>query len=175
MPTHVFVDESKARHLVLAATVVATDDLAAVRAALRRLLLPGQRRLHFHNEQSARRSRILTTLLGLPVSVRVYETAGVTAQARSGCLRALAADLDALDARRLVLEVDEVFRDDDTVILTAATRRLRARGEFTFDLVPPAAEPLLWVSDAVAWCHARGGHWRRRAAPLIVTRKGARP
>lgn len=29
-------------------------------------------------------------------------------------------------------------------------------------------EPLLWVSDAVAWCHQKGGPWIARAAPLVA-------
>ncbi|NED96823.1 hypothetical protein G1H11_16060 [Phytoactinopolyspora alkaliphila] len=29
------------------------------------------------------------------------------------------------------------------------------------------SEPLIWVSDAAAWCWQRGGEWRRRTRQLI--------
>ncbi len=28
-------------------------------------------------------------------------------------------------------------------------------------------EPLLWVPDAVAWCHGADGEWRRRVVQII--------
>jgi hypothetical protein len=31
----------------------------------------------------------------------------------------------------------------------------------------PDEEPLLWVSDAVAWAMGAGGDWRRRVEPMI--------
>ena len=34
----------------------------------------------------------------------------------------------------------------------------------------PHEYPLLWVSDAVAWCYSSGGDWMRRAEPLVESR-----
>lgn len=34
----------------------------------------------------------------------------------------------------------------------------------------PHEYPLLWVSDAVAWCYSNGGDWMRRAEPLVEHR-----
>jgi len=31
-------------------------------------------------------------------------------------------------------------------------------------------EPLLWVSDGIAWCLQRGGPWASAVAPLIALR-----
>lgn len=35
--------------------------------------------------------------------------------------------------------------------------------------LPAKQEPLLWISDAVAWCHQRGGEWREMSAPIVVS------
>jgi hypothetical protein len=31
-----------------------------------------------------------------------------------------------------------------------------------------ATQPLLAIPDVIAWCWARGGHWRRRVMPVIA-------
>ncbi|WGX94215.1 hypothetical protein [Nocardioides sp. L-11A] len=97
MAVHIHVDEAKAKGLILAATVVETDAVAAARRALRGLLLRAQRRLHVNKERNERRA---------------------LAYARNACLAVLAGDLPALDAERLVIETDEVM-------LTAGTRTWR--------------------------------------------------
>ena len=37
-----------------------------------------------------------------------------------------------------------------------------------YRLEVPRSEPLLWISDAVCWCHQRGGRWIDAARPLVV-------
>lgn len=76
-------------------------------------------------------------------------------------------DLCANTAQRLVLDQDDS--------LAAADRRLIAdhlRSSGYRDLVymhqKSREEPLLWVSDAVAWCHQKGGLWVREVAPLVA-------
>ncbi len=32
-----------------------------------------------------------------------------------------------------------------------------------------SAEQLLAIPDAIAWCWAKGGHWRRRIQPAVTT------
>jgi hypothetical protein len=43
-----------------------------------------------------------------------------------------------------------------------------SKTELTYEHVDSTAEPLLWISDAVAWCFGAGGDWRCRASPLIT-------
>lgn len=167
MPTHAFVDESKAKGLLLAMTLIDSSDVGSARKTLRGLLLPGQRRLHFHNEQNTRRRSIINTVLHLPLVVRIYETGTSTNTARGIALGGLAADLEGLAVQRLVLEADDGMIAQDVRLLAHATKPLRSRSVFTFHHLPPSAEPLLWVSDAVAWCYARGGGWRTAATPII--------
>lgn len=32
-----------------------------------------------------------------------------------------------------------------------------------------STEQLLAIPDAIAWCWAKGGHWRRRIEPVVAT------
>ena len=54
----------------------------------------------------------------------------------------------------------------DVLVLDAA---LRKHGSQTLEYrhLSPYEEPLLWVSDAVAWAMGAGGDWRRRVEPMI--------
>ncbi|WP_424447691.1 hypothetical protein [Microbacterium arborescens] len=36
--------------------------------------------------------------------------------------------------------------------------------------VAPHEHPLLWASDAVAWCHSNGGDWIRRVDAIVESR-----
>lgn len=36
--------------------------------------------------------------------------------------------------------------------------------------VAPHVHPLLWVSDAVAWCCSNGGGWTRRVDAIVDSR-----
>ena len=36
--------------------------------------------------------------------------------------------------------------------------------------VTPHEHPLLWVSDAVAWCYSNGGDWIRRVEAIVESR-----
>jgi len=64
MTAQAFLDESKRRGLLLAASVVQPRGLGPARTALRRPCLPGQSRLHFTKERDELRRRILTVILG---------------------------------------------------------------------------------------------------------------
>jgi len=62
---HVFVDESKERGYFVAAAVVLPQNLVASRQAVRALVLPHQRRIHFSSERDSRRHQIVDTILDL--------------------------------------------------------------------------------------------------------------
>lgn len=169
VPFHAFVDESKARTFILVSTTIESSRVTQARRELRQLLLPGQRRLHFHREQERRRAVIVDGLLDLPVLFRVYRSADRDeGRARASCLRGLADQLAVLGVERLVIESDDSRVRSDVATLTSATRELRARSSFTFHHLPAHVEPLLWASDAAAWCWSRGGGWRQRIEPLIA-------
>jgi hypothetical protein len=68
-----FADESESdvRHdpetYLLAAAVAAIEDVATVRDALLRLLLKGQRKLHWRDEDDKRRLQIIEIVAALPL------------------------------------------------------------------------------------------------------------
>ena len=70
---YVYVDESKRTGYVLAATTV--PDFEAARRVIRGLILPGQRRLHMHNEQVRRRRTIVSAIGTTQVTAIIYDAA----------------------------------------------------------------------------------------------------
>lgn len=68
----------------------------------------------------------------------------------------------------MVFELDESAKVQDDQILSRAIRLIRGKREMQWDHLQRHEEPLLWVSDAVAWCVNRGGDWERMVRPMIV-------
>lgn len=66
-------------------------------------------------------------------------------------------------AQRVLLETDEPYRQFDMRVGAETARDL--------DIVHlrSADEPLLWLSDAVAWCVQRGKPWSELVAAVIVS------
>jgi len=72
----VYVDESKARGYYIVATATAIGDVQASERALRDLLKPGQRRIHFKSESDSRRRQILSRICALPYVSGLGESTG---------------------------------------------------------------------------------------------------
>ena len=163
---HLFIDESKQRgyHFVVAG--VRVSDVRHERALMRQLLLKGQSHLHFTKESDGRRRTILRTLVeesSARCTVLTVPRGVHQIEARRACLQATVALGHELGASRLVFE-----RDDSTL---QADRRvlfpLLNRTEIEYDFAGKREEPLLWLADAIAWCYAAGGTWKRMSAPLV--------
>jgi hypothetical protein len=90
--------------------------------------------------------------------------------ARQRCLALLAQDLLALRAHRLVLDTRDHRDVHDRHTLQVALGFQPSKTELTYEHLDSTAEPLLWISDAVAWCYGAGGEWRRRANLLVTER-----
>src|SRR6184192_915020 len=69
---HVFVDESKRGGYLVTAAVLPSN-LGRARQAVRGLILPGQRRLHFTHESDNRRKQILDVIAELRPTVTIYD------------------------------------------------------------------------------------------------------
>jgi len=167
--THYFVDESKAGSYLLVAVEVPSDVQPAIRKELRSLVLPGQRRLHMTKERDSRRRAIIAAIQAAGVKAVVYD-AGRSLRdlaARAVCLAALVADV-AESGGRIVLERDESLGTWDDQRLIEITRNLEA-GLVRYEHRSPTEELLLGLPDAIAWCWAKGGDWRRQVAPFTVT------
>jgi len=163
---HVFVDETKSRDYIMAAAAMLPGDVTGARKRLTGLLLPGQERIHFTHERDSRRRQIIGAVCELEVQVSVYvartrdHTAG-----RRACMKAILDDVLAQQARLLTLELDESVKLPDRRMMAERFRLEENPPEYRH--LPARSEPLLWIADAAAWCHQRGGEWHRLCEPIV--------
>ncbi|WP_226531983.1 hypothetical protein [Microbacterium paraoxydans] len=166
----VYVDESKARGYYVVATASAVRDVEASERALRSLLKPGQRRIHFKSESDSRRRQILSRMctLGVRVSVWVVKQRS-DKEARPLSLGALTEEAARVGVAQLIIERDESLERADRRLIAEAIRH-GGSSEMQYRHVAPHEHPLLWVSDAVAWCYSNGGDWIRRVEAIVESR-----
>lgn len=166
---HEFVDESKpSGRYILAATAIRPVALSTARAQLRSWRHAGSSSIHFAKEKDSYRGFLLSRIVTLPVTVRLYILQGRfrEAEARTLTLQRLAEDFLARGSARLVLERDDSMARGDRQQLSRAFEGRQARP--TYAHLRAREEPLLWISDAVAWCHQRGGKWPTLCAPIVA-------
>lgn len=167
---HAFVDESLRGDYLMCAVVVKPADVTRTRRIVRKLRRPGQRRVHMNHESDRRRREILSAISKLDVAAHVYKAQLGTPSARLArdrCLQVMAADMAQFGVSRLILEgCEQDHRDNQVIRVAAATSPTQSGFEYVHST--PAAEPLLWLPDIVAWAFGRGGDWRRRAAALLA-------
>ena len=169
-------DESKVHGYTIVAAAVHSQHAVNLRKRLVSLRMKGQRRIHFVDESPPRRRMLLSEMARLECRARIYrvhDTAEL--RARELCLSAVVNDMAVLNARRLVLERDESIVQHDRRAIRAALIERRLHGRVTYAHEAATSEPLLWISDAVAWSYSRGGEWRQRAAPIVVKVTDLRP
>jgi hypothetical protein len=168
--SHVFVDETKHRGYLLVAGVLGPGDLDPVRRLLRDLVLPGQRRLHMKDENDQRRRAIATAISASGVTATIYDAGRRYRNERArraACLRALVDDAAQHGDAMLVLEQDDTLLSWDDQRLIEYTREAGCRDNLRYEHRRAASELLLAVPDAIAWCWAKGGDWRRRVEPIV--------
>ncbi len=166
----VYVDESKARGYYVVATAAVVGDVQAAERVLRGLLKPGQRRIHFKSESDSRRRLILSRMCALDVRVSVWVVKHrADKDARPLSFSALIGEAahDGID--QMIIERDESVERADRRLIAEILRREGTAG-FRYLHAAPHEYPLLWVSDAVAWCYSSGGDWIRRVESLVETR-----
>ncbi|GLY53819.1 hypothetical protein [Lentzea sp. NBRC 102530] len=164
---HGFVDESRrgATYLVVA-VVVRPRELDAVRTALRRLVRSGQRRVHFKKESDSRRRELVSRLRDMCLRAAVWTVRDSDdVRARRLCLSAAATWLQELGVTRLAIESCAHQDTRDRQTLAAVLEKVD--GPFTYEHLRPAEDPVLWASDALAWCFGAGGDWRQRIQPML--------
>ncbi len=171
MNAHVFVDETKERDYLLVAVTVAVGDLDPVRARMRGLTLPGQHRLHMKKESDPRKRAVAAAICRTGVQATIYQAGRQhrsELDARAACLRAVVSDAAADAVAVLVLELDESLRRWDDQRLIEITREVGCRDTLRYQHRRAATEQLLVIPDAIAWCWAKGGDWRRRIEPAVT-------
>jgi hypothetical protein len=87
--------------------------------------------------------------------------------ARRLCLTAMIGVLAQQQAERVVLERADGDLAADKRTLFQAVRSAGVEGALRYDHLRASEEPLLWISDAVAWCWSHGGRWREATHPLV--------
>ena len=169
MSVQAFVDESqRGPRYLMGAALIDPRDLAAARARLRAMLLPGQRRLHFNQERPPRRRSLLSAMSDLDVRVRLYVSTEKEEIARRLSMAYLLADLVAMRGQRVVIESRETSLDvRERRQIAMAVQAGDAPANLVYDHMRGHEEPLLWVADAVAWAYGAHGEWRPRASGLI--------
>lgn len=166
--TSLFIDESKEKNYIIVVAAIADGDVTRLRSATSDLRLKGQQRVHFVKESVPRRRMILQTFETLGVRTFVFAAYGLSdVSAREWCLESVVDLAAEVNAQRIILETDDsiVATDKRTLYRSLDTRGMRETVSYGHERA--AAEPLLWIPDAVAWSHAKGGEWKTRAAPLI--------
>ncbi|MEU4345368.1 hypothetical protein AB0H00_29645 [Nocardia sp. NPDC023852] len=155
---------------MVVSTVVEVRHLKEARKQLRDRRVKGQNRIHFKKESNSRRRSICSALCELEINVVVYDATRTRSavDARATCLTAVVEDLAELGARRLTIEQDDSLVASDRKVLYTAVRKFGVAETLAYEHMRPNEEPLLWVSDAVAWCVAKGGDWRNRVNPIIT-------
>ena len=140
---------------MVAAAIVETHDVAAVRSELRHFLRANQRRVHMAKESPARRRQFASLICELPIDHRAVVTAigGRTMPAaRAQLMSALTTQLIRAGVESWVIEaIGSVQEARDRRVIADAVRQSRTTSEFVYDHRPPHSEPLLWAADALAW------------------------
>jgi hypothetical protein len=171
MASHAYVDESSRGGYLLCAVVLLPAKVGTTRRFLRGLCKPGQRRVHMKHESDGRRKEILSAVAQLGVEARIYRAQlGGRSERRSrdDCLRAMIPELlQELAVTRMVVESCDQDHQDNQVIREMVSKA-QAEDRFVYLHSAPAAEPLLWLPDVVAWAYGRGGDWIRRASDVIT-------
>lgn len=171
--SHIYVDETKAKGYLVAAATGSQSQLAVCRKEIDSLILPGQRSLHMNAEADPRRRKIADTI------VTMGETQGITAviydagrngtekERRFQCLRALVHDAAELEQAKIIFDLDETLHKWDRQKMIELTRTADTGQRITYAHHSRNADLLLAIPDAIAWCWARGGEWRKRIRPIV--------
>ncbi|RVX43012.1 hypothetical protein EDD27_5679 [Nonomuraea polychroma] len=169
---------------LMAAVLVAPHQADRYRAELRALLLRGQLRLHWRDENDKRRAQLIEAVTALrPLGVIVAGT-GLDSRrqerARRKCMECLLWELgnhhvDDVVFERRHSELDQ--RDHEMVVILKGRHAIPPRLRLSWH--HPEAEPLLWLPDIVAGAKSlaeRGDErfWSQVNADLLVLNIDAR-
>lgn len=139
---------------VLACALVDDGAGEVVRAGLRALLLPGQRKLHWHGEDRARRRQLVDFVADVPAAHLIVLRAGGTEHSerrRKLCLGLLLPELQSRGVGVVALEARENKQNQSDLRLLSGLRASRRLGPGLRMHHPRGpAEPLLWLPDILA-------------------------
>lgn len=122
-------------------------------------------------ESEPRRRLIADTIVRSGVTAVVVDAGRAyphELDARAACLRGVITFAHNANATRLVLEQDDSLLSWDARRLWEITGQVGCRDTLRYSHARASDELLLAIPDAVAWCWAKGGHWRDRIRPVVT-------
>ena len=105
----------------------------------------------------------------VPPKVAGQDTACIVVERASKTLRRSKTRLKCQSLRpQGALEQDDSLIESDRRVLYERVRVAGCEHTLRYEHKAAHEECLLAIPDAVAWCWAKGGEWRRRAEPIVA-------
>jgi hypothetical protein len=138
---------------ILAAALTFDDDIETIREGMTRLLLPGNRKVHWRDDSAARHRRVADTIAKLPVEGFVvvrHAPQDSPERSRRKCLSVLLPELRTLGCETLTMESRGTADDgrDRDMVRHLQRQKCPGGGVRLFHEVGPK-QPLLWIADAL--------------------------
>lgn len=137
----------------MCAAIIDSDDLDTVRQELLPLRLPGQIKLHWTDERSARRRKIIDTLSGLDSMQMIIthhsEVSRKTERYRRKCLEQLYFELADMQVHHITLESRQQAQNKKDIAHIVALQAQGQSAGIRLRHVRGGDDPLLWIPDAV--------------------------
>lgn len=138
---------------MVCAAIIDTEHLDAVRDALVQLRLPGQIKLHWTDESSKRRQRIIDTVCALDSMQAIIthrsEPSRKTERYRRKCLEQLYFELSEMGVQNITLESRQVAQNRRDVAHIVALQGQGQHPELRLRHKRGGDDPLLWIPDTV--------------------------
>lgn len=154
-----YIDESSAprppaqQEYMVCAALIDSDDLERVRNELLPLRLPGQIKLHWTDERSARRRKIVETLSGIDSMQAIIthrsEASKKTERYRRKCLEQLYFELSEMHVHYVTLESRQGAQNRRDIEHIVALQAQGQSAGIRLRHVRGGDDPLLWIPDAV--------------------------
>ncbi|MFA7388604.1 MAG: hypothetical protein WCZ87_13220 [Thiohalobacteraceae bacterium] len=122
------------------------------------------------DENDGRKRTIARAFVEAGVQATVYQAGAQhrnERERRKACLRALVDDHAEKVNAHIVMDEDQGMVNFDNQMLIEYTRTTGCRDSLRYEHKRPPAESLLAIPDAIAWCWARGGDWRKLVKPAV--------
>ncbi|MEU0521718.1 hypothetical protein [Streptosporangium sp. NPDC006007] len=144
---------------MMAAAMGEPDAVTHLRDAMRSLLLKGQRKVHWHDESSDRRLKVVDAIADMPIEgfvvVRSSGEVDRIERRRRKCLEALFRELDSLGCTHVMLESRGPADDKrDRQMMQHMRKSKELASGLHLSHEPGPKDPMLWIPDVL--CGAVG-------------------
>ncbi len=139
---------------LMGAVLAVPDEVPDLRAAMRELQRPREKKVHWHADSDGRHDTIIGVVAELPIEGVVVVRHGMPGEKderrRRKCFETFAPELVAAGCTNLTLESRGRTADErDRKMLDALRSQRRLDGTLRLDHAAGPADPVLWIADAV--------------------------